>query len=207
VVWGPGRCGQCARLKTGRFRFDSEGSYLVETINRSEQQNTTSKVRLMQCLFCQTETNNPKYCSLSCSAKANNRKFPKRTSKRVPKSCVHCGAAIDFKSQKFCSNRCRADFDWVLRKNQIAQTGVGSGKHLKRYLIEEYGEVCMECGWGERNVASGCVMIELEHIDGNNENNTLSNVKLLCPNCHSLTPTYRSLNIGNGRKSRRVNRG
>ena len=61
----------------------------------------------------------------------------------------------------------------------------------------------MECGWCEINKYSGNVPIELEHIDGNSENNSLENLKLLCPNCHSLTPTYKALNTGNGRHSRR----
>ena len=60
----------------------------------------------------------------------------------------------------------------------------------------------MECGWGEKNKFSNTVPIELEHIDGNSENNQLDNLKLLCPNCHSLTPTYKGLNKGNGRHIR-----
>ena len=36
----------------------------------------------------------------------------------------------------------------------------------------------------------------LDHIDGSRENNRLSNLQLLCPNCHAQTPTYRGRNIG-----------
>jgi len=61
----------------------------------------------------------------------------------------------------------------------------------------------MECGWDKRNPLSNKIPIELEHIDGNSENNMLENLKLLCPNCHSLTPTYKALNTGNGRAFRR----
>lgn len=54
-----------------------------------------------------------------------------------------------------------------------------------------------------RHVCSGCkethwmgqlIPIELDHIDGNSENNDLQNLRLLCPNCHAFTPTYRSKN-------------
>ena len=45
--------------------------------------------------------------------------------------------------------------------------------------------------------------LELEHIDGNAYNNSESNLSLLCPNCHSQTPTYKAKNKGNGRVERR----
>ena len=43
----------------------------------------------------------------------------------------------------------------------------------------------------------------IDHIDGNSENNNLSNLRVICPNCDSLTPTYKGLNKGNGRAYRR----
>ena len=75
---------------------------------------------------------------------------------------------------------------------------------MRRYLIETRGAKCELCGWGEVNPKTGNVPIEMEHVDGNHANNKLENLKLLCPNCHSLTPTYKNLNRGRGRASRRV---
>ena len=75
-------------------------------------------------------------------------------------------------------------------------------KQYKKYLIYKYGNKCMECGWCKVHPKTGNVPIQLEHIDGHSENNSLPNLKLLCPNCHSLTPTYGFLNKGNGRKKR-----
>jgi predicted HNH restriction endonuclease len=46
-------------------------------------------------------------------------------------------------------------------------------------------------------------VLELEHKDGNGENNDLKNICLLCPNCHSQTATYKNKNKGNGRHYRR----
>lgn len=40
------------------------------------------------------------------------------------------------------------------------------------------------------------IPLELDHIDGNTDNNLLKNLRLLCPNCHALTPTYRGKNKG-----------
>jgi hypothetical protein len=43
----------------------------------------------------------------------------------------------------------------------------------------------------------------MDHIDGNSENNHLSNLRLVCGNCDMLLPTYKSKNKGNGRAYRR----
>jgi hypothetical protein len=40
------------------------------------------------------------------------------------------------------------------------------------------------------------IPLELEHIDGNHQNNNLDNLTILCPNCHSFTSTYRGRNKG-----------
>lgn len=63
---------------------------------------------------------------------------------------------------------------------------------LKRFLIDRDGAKCSVCDWGEANPTTGNVMVEIDHIDGNPHNNILENVRLLCPNCHSLTPTFRN---------------
>lgn len=65
---------------------------------------------------------------------------------------------------------------------------------LRIRLIKEgiKEQLCEECGIIEWNGKP--ISLELEHIDGNHNNHLLSNLKILCPNCHSQTMTYRGRN-------------
>ena len=147
------------------------------------------------CKECGKETSNPKFCDTSCAAKYNN------PLKAKDIFCLGCGEILPKGNlkRKYCSNKCQG----IYRMNESIKNKTAGSYTTKRFLILEHGEKCMECGWGETNPYSGKVPIELEHIDGNSENNNLDNVKLLCPNCHSLTKTYKALNVGNGRYKRR----
>jgi RNase P subunit RPR2 len=74
--------------------------------------------------------------------------------------------------------------------------------HLKKYLLEKFGNKCLVCGWKERHPVTGLVPLEVDHVDGNSENNIEENLRLICPNCHALTPFYKNLNRGKGRRWR-----
>lgn len=65
---------------------------------------------------------------------------------------------------------------------------------LKKRLLKEgiKSIVCEECGLTEWRGQP--IPLELHHINGVNSDNRLENIKLLCPNCHALTETYRGLN-------------
>jgi len=80
----------------------------------------------------------------------------------------------------------------------LIATGVVSA-HVKRYLREKFGDKCCLCGWAEINPKTGKVPLVADHIDGRWRNNAEVNLRLLCPNCDSLTPTYAALNKGSGR--------
>lgn len=65
---------------------------------------------------------------------------------------------------------------------------------LRLRLISEniFEHKCSSCNlntWKDRPIP-----LELDHIDGNHSNNNLDNLRLLCPNCHSLTDTFRGKN-------------
>lgn len=93
-----------------------------------------------------------------------------------------------------------------VRHVKILTEDILSGKYpeyqtykLKNRLINEgYKEdKCELCGWSEKRLNERYTPCELHHIDGNRSNHLLTNLQLLCPNCHSLTSTHRAKNITN----------
>lgn len=71
--------------------------------------------------------------------------------------------------------------------NRASSTGYSLKPKL--YSAKLKTPICEECGQTE--IWNGKpLVLQLEHIDGNNSNNLLENLKILCPNCHTQTPTY-----------------
>lgn len=64
--------------------------------------------------------------------------------------------------------------------------------YVERHKLLEYK--CVNCGCNG-DWQGGLISLEIDHIDGDNHNNELSNLRYLCPNCHALTDTYRGKNI------------
>lgn len=156
--------------------------------------------------FTCTLSSEKRFCNRSCAATLNNKLFKKKA--RINPSysdadgCLQCCGPISY-PKKFCSKSCAGQYrtGLVYKRIEKGDKGVYEGS-VRRYLIEKYGAKCMQCGWNEINKATGMVPIQLDHVDGDSSNNSLQNTRLLCPNCHSLTPTYMALNKGNGRKKR-----
>lgn len=171
-------------------------------INEKIKAPTEQKI-IKECLACNKELKaRKKFCSHSCSASWNN-KLRGIKSLRI---CICCSKIVNNRMAKFCSISCSVEHkkEEIIKRIESGDPTIKTPV-LKRYLIEKYGEKCMECGWDRIHPTLNKVPIELEHIDGNYKNNTLENGKLLCPNCHSLTLTYKALNYGNGRTLRDKN--
>lgn len=118
--------------------------------------------------------------------------------------CKDCSALTS--NIHFCSLRCQGHYRhieqislWKL-DDKYALTANGTTKQwLKNYLRNKYKNSCSSCGWNTINVFTHRIPLEVDHIDGNWRNNKEDNLRLLCPNCHALTATYKGRNKGNGR--------
>lgn len=130
------------------------------------------------------------------------------------KKCLNCNAPLNNRSTKFCSKQCQDEYQnnikinqWLDGKHNGMRGKTGTAKWIKDFLIKLFGEECMVCGWKMTNDHTGKIPIELEHIDGDYANNDITNLELLCPNCHSLTKTYKGANKKKGRPRAKYYRG
>ena len=64
-------------------------------------------------------------------------------------------------------------------------------EYVERHSMLEYK--CQTCG-NDGHWQEGIISLELDHINGNNTDNRITNLRYLCPNCHALTETYRGRN-------------
>lgn len=136
----------------------------------------------------------------------------KKTKHKQINTCLNCG--MDTINKKYCSQNCKIEYEykekiklWLDGKLNGIRGKTSTSRFIKKYMIEKHGERCMECGWDVRNKYTNNVPIELEHINGNYLDNNENNLKLLCPNCHSLTSTYKGANKNSGRPRSKYYRG
>ena len=210
------QCTECGRIFEKVYR-DISGNRMSRTCKHN------NKTYIEQDVYCKNcgrkiERNGDslskylkkKFCSKSCAASYNNRNTThnqtSQKSETLNSNCLNCQAPISHK-KKFCSIACQLDFqykDYIDKWKRHEVTGI-KGKngqlsnYIRRYIFEKFQSKCSRCGWGETNPYTNTIPLEVEHIDGNWENSYEENLDLLCPNCHSLTSTYRGANRGHGR--------
>lgn len=119
-------------------------------------------------------------------------------------NCLHCNKENKYgasKTNKFCNNTCQQGYQKRLADIQIEQGVVLGIAIMRRYVFDTRGNNCESCGVGNE-YNNKPLTLQLDHIDGNSDNNSLINLQILCPNCHSQTDTYGSK--GNGKRYKKI---
>lgn len=119
-------------------------------------------------------------------------------------NCIECGANITYQPSqstgKFCSNKCQHAHQFKLVKEPEVGLGtVSNTPTLRRYLMKHRGASCEKCGTSDWMNAP--ITLQVDHIDGNSDNNLPVNLRLLCPNCHSQTDTFCGRNLKNSSRA------
>ena len=118
------------------------------------------------------------------------------------KGCLHCGKDIKTRYNKYCDPVCRGKYQSAQRKEEWYKGNIPNINRptMRRYLTEDRGYKCECCGISNWNGSP--ITLQVDHIDGNPSNHIHTNVRLICPNCHSQQDTWGARNKGSGRKSR-----
>lgn len=109
--------------------------------------------------------------------------------------CQSCGKSNDWNyssTNKYCNHTCSQEGWYKTVTLPLILEGKTSPAKLKaavtKFLIDRDGYKCSICNlvkWlGEQ------MILDIDHIDGDNNNNYPSNWRFLCPNCHRMTPTW-----------------
>jgi hypothetical protein len=85
----------------------------------------------------------------------------------------------------------------ILTNEEIFTVNNVDRRHVKNRIIKENllpyeCSICKLTDWTGQKLS-----LHLDHINGVNNDNNLDNLRFLCPNCHSLTPTYCAKNVKN----------
>lgn len=84
----------------------------------------------------------------------------------------------------------RLELDQILTKSSLFQSYKLKNRLFSAGLKQRECEIC---GWAKMS-EDGRIPLELDHINGDRTDNRLENLRVLCPNCHSLQPTHRGRN-------------
>lgn len=167
--------------------FERQLRFLVKTGCSTRQ--IAKKLNVSQNKICRSL----KRINLST---VHKQRYKKPKEKRF---CCYCGLSLQKKSQKkFCSMNCSLLARWENKKENLLSSNNRnvSSNTLKKFLIEEMKiKNCCLCNqkpfWNGKRL-----VLQLDHIDGDSDNNNINNLRLLCPNCHTQTETFASKGKG-----------
>jgi len=199
--------------KRNGLSFSAAGKlgYLAakNTIQKQKQKRIDKyNLNPIKCLFCGNgipyeKRHFSKFCGHSCAAVFNNKKRGFDSHKLEKENyCLLCKTKIDPR-RDYCGKTCFGikKTEDMLKKIDCGEYTIKSNKSYKLYLIKKKGHKCELCGFTEW--LDKPILLILDHINGNSDDYSLENLRVICSNCDSTLSTYKNRNAGNGRYSRR----
>ena len=159
-----------------------------------------------KCLNCNendatkySKYTNGKFCSSKCARSYSTKEKRKEINERVSEKLTGRKPNRDysFSTEKWeiIRNKRRKTYDEKMLECDF--NDLGFDRQKRRVLIEQ-NFCCNRCRLNEWEGEK--IPLEIEHIDGDNQNNERDNLIALCPNCHALTATWRGRNKQNKKR-------
>ena len=194
--------------EAGRLGFVA-GRWFTEEQHRHALEKYDSNPKMCTCCdaVLSYDKRKNKFCSQSCAAKTNNLGRHRYGKPRKP--CLVCGKMAKGCNKHFCSPKCFQEHRQQTKFKKFECDGEmdakedGSIRHfLRTYLLNKRGQKCEICGRSEW--MGKPIPLVVDHINGEPENHSLDNIRLVCGNCNMQLPTFAGGNRGNGRFVRRM---
>ena len=142
---------------------------------------------------CNNLTSNSKFCSKTCAAIVNNKKFPKRSKHKKKYFCKVCGIKVPYR-RTLCDEHNPQKRDWskITLKDVVPPIGGGFNRYnrvrdaaRRTYRNSDRPKKCEYCGYDKYYEICHMKPIHLFSLDTTiSVINDISNLIALCPNCH-----------------------
>ena len=169
----PSEAYQIVTKKINEFNINMDIKYPNNTLGKYSIEQLKEGLLKSECMWDLCKILDITYCSFNLN--------------KIKELCKRHNIVIDMDVKKtFQRGRVLNTPEGVFIENSTAH------RHVVRDMMKKYHYtgICVECGNGE-SYNNKPLTLELDHINSNSTDNRLENLRWLCPNCHSQTPTYR----------------
>jgi len=193
-------CKNCSKKFTEKYSKWSNGDFCSKDCARSFVGKQPKGTKIVHCVDCNKKIEVDKRASdkmCKCKDCRKNKKYPLLVKKeKIVYRCLSCGKIIEKNKHNKCFSCFQKDKkeEFIRRwKNKETYLNRQPGSIIREYLFEKQKGLCAICKckpvWNDKSL-----IFILDHIDGKSLNQDEENLRLICPNCDTQLPTYKSKN-------------
>lgn len=109
----------------------------------------------------------------------------------MEKKCKNCEKIIKH-FKVYCDKNCYELYKEKLTDQNFINGELKDNKSIKKALLRLEGDICVICK-NVNSIWNGLPLsLQVDHIDGDSDNNKANNLRLVCPNCHSQLDTSKN---------------